>query len=491
MILSESRKSQDKPPSLKFKAGVLVLAIIAVFLSGMYHPPAQHQPVQKVSVTPLVVGTVNLTVTRCGNDVCEPWESYYDCPQDCPRPWVLFVEPTPRNEFIPYNWVYVNVTLNNTADTAYLEWNSVNVTMGGSGLNFYRNMTGLANGNYTFLVWANMTTGWNSSEKRWVYVNYTPPTPEEEPPRRGLVSAGPALPPVLGRTVEVPVSAAIEEEKPLISILNVTVSFSGFVAYVPRIETRTVECGLHEDVIYVFEHPYQCLDVSTNIRASDMNNATVRFRVSNSWISQNNINTSTIKLVRSLDGNRRQDLLTWEVDRDGEYTYFHALTYGFSVFMILGRPITPTREIIPLPYCNDMVCDLSIGEGCETCPEDCGCPLGEACVRNTCIPEFYLWSMQLYLLGKGLLEGSHMLANSLVKEMGEVSVKFERLTQSSLWLPILFYIISILIVIVVAITLYRRFRREKRIEKLLEEARKRKLSRKRKGEYGSQIFPKD
>ncbi len=486
----ENRKSQDKPLGFRFKACILVLAIIAVLLSGLYHQPTQPQ--YRISVTPLVVGTVNLTVTTCGDSTCGPWENYYNCPQDCPEPWVLFVSPTPRNEVTNNNWVYVNVTLNKTANTAYLEWNGVNETIDGSGLNFHKNKTGLLNANHTFLVWANMTTGWNSSETRWVRVDYTPPAPEEEPPtRRAPITMGPSLPITVNRTVEVAVEAVLEEERETISLLNVTVSLSSATVYEPKIETRTTECGLQEDIIYVFELPFQCLDINTNIKPEDLNNATIEFRVSRSWIGENNINISTIKLVRRPGSNIRQELLTWQTDADNEFIYFEALTYGFSVFMILGEPITPSREIVPLPYCGDGICDLSIGEGCETCLEDCRCPLGESCVRNTCIPDFYLWSMHLYMFSSWFFEKTGILTTSLVMEVEGLMARLERATYSYFWLPILLYTISIIVILLVLTLLYRRSKKSERIKKIMKKARKRKIKKKRKGEYGSQIFPED
>jgi hypothetical protein len=46
--------------------------------------------------------------------------------------------------------------------------------MQGSGINWYLNKTSLTNGNYTFKVYANDTANnWNSTEQRWVYINFT------------------------------------------------------------------------------------------------------------------------------------------------------------------------------------------------------------------------------------------------------------------------------------------------------------------------------
>ncbi|MFH1424082.1 MAG: VCBS repeat-containing protein, partial [archaeon] len=99
---------------------------------------------------------------------------------DTTGPTVTFVEPTPNNETITYNWAYVNVTTTDallSVESATLDWNSTNESMsdGGSGADWWLNKTSLANGNYTFRVWANDSLN-NSgvSVERWVYINVTP-----------------------------------------------------------------------------------------------------------------------------------------------------------------------------------------------------------------------------------------------------------------------------------------------------------------------------
>ncbi len=96
---------------------------------------------------------------------------------------ISFVFPTPNNETISRNYAYINVTLNDTPNATLLDWDGTNLSMSGSGTNYYRNMTSLDNGNYTFRVWANDNdNNLSVSEDAWVYINYTPPAAPDNPP---------------------------------------------------------------------------------------------------------------------------------------------------------------------------------------------------------------------------------------------------------------------------------------------------------------------
>ena len=66
-------------------------------------------------------------------------------------------------------------------------------------------------------------------------------------------------------------------------------------------------------------------------------NATIEFKVENSWMSSNNIPVDNIKMVR-WDNNTKKwnELLTSMISKDGTYTYFESQTPGFSSFAISG-----------------------------------------------------------------------------------------------------------------------------------------------------------
>ncbi len=63
--------------------------------------------------------------------------------------------------------------------------------------------------------------------------------------------------------------------------------------------------------------------------------AIIKFRIENSWIGDNNLASSDIKMVR-WDGSRWADLETAAKNMDGTYTYFEAKTQSFSSFAIVG-----------------------------------------------------------------------------------------------------------------------------------------------------------
>ncbi len=63
--------------------------------------------------------------------------------------------------------------------------------------------------------------------------------------------------------------------------------------------------------------------------------AVITFRLPNSWLSSNNIKSSSIKMVR-WDGSKWDQLETSEKTKDSTYIYFEAKTNSFSSFAITG-----------------------------------------------------------------------------------------------------------------------------------------------------------
>jgi hypothetical protein len=63
--------------------------------------------------------------------------------------------------------------------------------------------------------------------------------------------------------------------------------------------------------------------------------ALVKFRVKTSWISDNNLAGSDIKLLR-WDGSKWVTLATSKKDEDSTYTYFEGYTNAFSPMAIVG-----------------------------------------------------------------------------------------------------------------------------------------------------------
>jgi hypothetical protein len=93
-------------------------------------------------------------------------------------PAITFVPPTPaNNSIINITYVNVSVTSSRSLTTAVLNWNGTNYTMLGSGLNWSYNVTGLADGSYSYLVLGQDLSGmWNRTEVRYVTVDTHPPS---------------------------------------------------------------------------------------------------------------------------------------------------------------------------------------------------------------------------------------------------------------------------------------------------------------------------
>ena len=91
---------------------------------------------------------------------------------DLTGPNVTFVAPTPLNQtYNTTNIIVVNITLDENASVAILEFSGVNQTMNGTGMNWSATAE-VSDGNYTFRVYANDTLGNLAlSSTRFVAVN--------------------------------------------------------------------------------------------------------------------------------------------------------------------------------------------------------------------------------------------------------------------------------------------------------------------------------
>jgi len=65
-------------------------------------------------------------------------------------------------------------------------------------------------------------------------------------------------------------------------------------------------------------------------------NATIRFNLEKSWITENNIDRSTIKMKRYYNG-KWNTLETTLIDQDTKYLYLESKIAGFSSFVITGK----------------------------------------------------------------------------------------------------------------------------------------------------------
>ena len=105
---------------------------------------------------------------------------------DTVKPTINFVSPTPsNNSYLSQNWVYINVSTDENVTSALLEWDNgtlSNLSMNGSGKNWYLNQTNLPDGDYSFKVYATDLAGnTNVSGTLSLTIDTTPPTIDYEP----------------------------------------------------------------------------------------------------------------------------------------------------------------------------------------------------------------------------------------------------------------------------------------------------------------------
>ncbi len=95
---------------------------------------------------------------------------------DTTPPAIKFMHPTPvNNSVVSGDRVLINVTVDENG-TALLNWNDVNMTMLGSQMLFYKEVTNLSDGLYRYKVYANDTSNnWNVSETRVITIDTSPP----------------------------------------------------------------------------------------------------------------------------------------------------------------------------------------------------------------------------------------------------------------------------------------------------------------------------
>lgn len=93
---------------------------------------------------------------------------------------------------------------------------------------------------------------------------------------------------------------------------------------------------------------YKYLNITSTIPNSKIANVTIKFKVEKSWITANDINSSTIALERYVNG-QWVKLTTTKLSEDSTYIYFEAQSPGLSVFVITGEK-NITQSVTP-PTC--------------------------------------------------------------------------------------------------------------------------------------------
>ena len=100
-----------------------------------------------------------------------------------------------------------------------------------------------------------------------------------------------------------------------------------------------------EEVTLPAETVYMYMVIETDA-TDDITNAIINFKIEKQWINTNNIDISSIKLMRYSDEGW-ETLETNQTGEDSIYIYFEAETAGFSTFAITGVETVEEPEEIP------------------------------------------------------------------------------------------------------------------------------------------------
>jgi PGF-pre-PGF domain-containing protein len=100
---------------------------------------------------------------------------------------------------------------------------------------------------------------------------------------------------------------------------------------------------------------YKYLSITSTVPSENLDKVTIKFKVEKSWITNNNIDTSTIALERYANSQWNK-LTTTLVNQDSTYYYFEAVSPGLSIFAIIGAKTsevtTPTTSTQQCPTCE-------------------------------------------------------------------------------------------------------------------------------------------
>ena len=93
---------------------------------------------------------------------------------------------------------------------------------------------------------------------------------------------------------------------------------------------------------------YSYLRIEVSAEPGSIKYAKIKFKVSKAWMEENDIDESTVKLLR-YTGTLWQELSTSMVGEDANYVYYEAETPGFSYFAVVGEKKTVGEEVSPAP----------------------------------------------------------------------------------------------------------------------------------------------
>jgi PGF-pre-PGF domain-containing protein len=120
---------------------------------------------------------------------------------------------------------------------------------------------------------------------------------------------------------------------PLLSIVNVSVTVNRSVTYAKiTVSKSTISPG--SVAIGAPGYVYQYITITkTGINDSDITHVKIVFKVEKSWIAANNIDSSSIKMYKYIDGSWVAQPTT-KIGEDSAYIYFEATSTGLSYFAV-------------------------------------------------------------------------------------------------------------------------------------------------------------
>lgn len=98
-----------------------------------------------------------------------------------------------------------------------------------------------------------------------------------------------------------------------------------------------------QDIIAPQDKVYKYLNLRIGLKANEVDNVKYEFRVSKNFIRENNIEETTLKLNR-YNESKWVLLKTNKTRSDANYTYYEAMSKGFDLFAITGKPKIMAEE---------------------------------------------------------------------------------------------------------------------------------------------------
>ncbi|UCC91594.1 MAG: PGF-pre-PGF domain-containing protein, partial [Candidatus Aenigmatarchaeota archaeon] len=166
----------------------------------------------------------------------------------------------------------------------------------------------------------------------------------------------------------------VEDEETSIKEINIEVKnpVKDIDVKVLKLPEKPAEVA-HEVVGKVYEY----LELNlTNVTDTDIEKATIGFRVSKMWLIENKINKTTVRLNRYFNGNWHE-MPTILIGESPGFVYYEAEVPGFSIFAITGEEVKETICTPDEKRCTDNNLEMCSEDGTgwsvlETCENGCG-----------------------------------------------------------------------------------------------------------------------